>query len=137
MSTVPYRPRIVDAVISERLEDFPAISIVGPRAAGKTTTAGRYARAVLRLDDPGEAAVVQANPDAALRDRPEPLLIDEWQEAPAVLGAVKRTVDADPRPGRFLLTGSVTAELRNPVWPATGRVVHVPADHAVRAGAVG
>lgn len=126
MRAVPYTPRIVDAVVSERLEDFPAVSMLGPRAAGKTTTAARHARAVLRLDDPGEAAVVQANPDAALRDRPEPLLIDEWQEAPAVLGAVKRAVDADPRPGRFLLTGSVTAELQSPVWPATGRVVHVP-----------
>ena len=126
MSAVPYTPRIVDAVISERLEDFPAVSMLGPRAAGKTTTAARHARAILRLDDPGEAAVVQANPDAALRDRPEPLLIDEWQEAPAVLGAVKRAVDTDPRPGRFLLTGSVTAELKSPVWPATGRVVHVP-----------
>lgn len=123
---MPYTPRIVDAVISERLEDFPAVSMLGPRAAGKTTTAARHARAILRLDDPGEAAVVQANPDAALRDRPEPLLIDEWQEAPAVLGAVKRAVDTDPRPGRFLLTGSVTAELKSPVWPATGRVVHVP-----------
>jgi len=126
VSAVPYTPRIVDAVISERLEDFPAVSMLGPRAAGKTTTAARHARAILRLDDPGEAAVVQANPDAALRDRPEPLLIDEWQEAPAVLGAVKRAVDTDPRPGRFLLTGSVTAELKSPVWPATGRVVHVP-----------
>jgi uncharacterized protein len=126
VKTVPYRPRIIDAVIGERLEDFPAISIIGPRASGKTTTASQYARAVLRLDDPGEAAVVQANPDAALRDRPEPLLIDEWQEAPTVLGAVKRAVDADPRPGRFLLTGSVTVELQSPVWPATGRIVHVP-----------
>lgn len=121
-----YRPRIVDTVVAERVQDFPALSLVGPRASGKTTTAGRHARAILRLDDPGEAAVVHANPDAALRDRPEPLLIDEWQEAPAVLGAVKRAVDADPRPGRFLLTGSVRAELDGQVWPATGRVVHVP-----------
>jgi uncharacterized protein len=42
-----------------------------------------------------------------------------------VLGAVKRAVDADPRPGRFLLTGSVRAELENAVWPGTGRLVRV------------
>lgn len=121
-----YRPRIIDSVIAERLEDFPAVSIVGPRASGKTTTANRHAQTILRLDDPGEAAVVQANPDAALRDRTEPILVDEWQAATAVLGAVKRAVDADPRPGRFLLTGSVRAELHSPVWPGTGRVIHVP-----------
>lgn len=81
---------------------------------------------MLRLDEPGAAAAVQANPDAALRDLPEPILIDEWQEAPAVLGAVKRAVDTDPRSGRFLLTGSVRAELQAQTWPGTGRVIHVP-----------
>jgi predicted AAA+ superfamily ATPase len=116
----------VDLVVAERMADFPAVSLIGPRASGKTTTAARLAGSVLRLDDPGQAAVVRANPDAALRDLAEPVLIDEWQEAPEVLGALKRTVDLDPRPGRFLLTGSVRAELQGQVWPGTGRVVHVP-----------
>ena len=57
---------------------------------------------------------------------PEPVVIDEWQEAPDVLGAVKRAVDDDPRPGRFILTGSVRAELENRVWPGTGRILQVP-----------
>jgi predicted AAA+ superfamily ATPase len=92
-----YRLRIADPVLAEMVADFPVISIIGPRASGKTTTALRHAQGVIRLDAPGTAAVVQANPDAAIRDQPEPLLIDEWHEAPAVLGAVKRTVDADPR----------------------------------------
>ena len=28
------------------------------------------------------------DPDAALREREEPVLLDEWQETPGVLGAV-------------------------------------------------
>jgi predicted AAA+ superfamily ATPase len=48
--------------------------------------------------------------------------VDEWQEVPTVLGAVKRAVDDDPRPGRFDLTGSVPAELENETWPGTGRL---------------
>ncbi len=115
----------MDALIEELITDFPAVSLVGPRAAGKTTSAARHAKTVLRLDDPAEAAVIEANPDAALRNLHEPVLIDEWQEAPRVLGAVKRSVDSDPRPGRFLLTGSVRAELRGQTWPGTGRVIHV------------
>jgi predicted AAA+ superfamily ATPase len=99
--------------------------VTGPRAAGKTTTARRLAAGVLRLDDPSIAAVVAANPDAALRRLPEPVLIDEWQEMPQVLGAVKRAIDDDPRPGRFLLTGSVEAELTATTWPGTGRVVRL------------
>jgi len=62
---------------------------------------------------------------AALRLFAEPLLLDEWQEVPEVLGAVKRAVDKDSRPGRFLLTGSVRAELENQMWPATGRAIRV------------
>lgn len=79
-----------------------------------------------RLDRPDDAAAFQANPDAALRSLAEPVLLDEWQEAPAVLGAVKRSVDTDPRPGRYLLTGSVRVELDTQTWPGTGRIIHVP-----------
>jgi len=81
---------------------------------------------VARLDRPAEAAACVADPDAALRVLVEPILLDEWQAVPSVLGAVKRAVDDDPRPGRFLLTGSVTADLQDETWPGTGRVVRVP-----------
>jgi predicted AAA+ superfamily ATPase len=67
-----------------------------------------------------------ADPDAALGALAEPVLLDEWQAVPGVLGAVKRAVDDDPRPGRFVLTGSVRADLNAETWPGTGRVVRVP-----------
>jgi predicted AAA+ superfamily ATPase len=105
---------------------LPAVMVVGPRATGKTTTARRYAKSVVRLDRPAEAAAFLADPDAALRALPEPALLDEWQSVPGVLGAVKRAVDDDPRPRRFLLTGSVRADLDAETWPGTGRVVRIP-----------
>jgi len=120
-----YVRRLADARLAELLNELPAIMVTGPRAAGKTTMARRLAAGVLRLDDPAQAAVVAADPDAALRRVPEPVLLDEWQEVPQVLGAVKRAVDDDPRPGRFLLTGSVEADLTAGMWPGTGRVVRV------------
>lgn len=100
--------------------------VAGPRATGKTTTAARHAATVVHLDRPAEAALFHADPDAALAAYEQPVLLDEWQEVPSVLGAVKRAVDEDPRPGRFLLTGSVSADLDTVTWPGTGRIVRVP-----------
>jgi hypothetical protein len=67
--------------------------VIGPRAAGKTTTAEQHARTVVRLDRRAEAVAFEADPDAALRSLEEPVLLDEWQVVPGVLGAVKRAVD--------------------------------------------
>ena len=123
MST--YRPRLIEPLMAELLSELPAILVVGPRATGKTTTAARYAARIVRLDRADEAASFRANPDVALRGLPEPVLLDEWQAVPEVLGAVKRAVDSDNRPGRYLLTGSVRADIDTETWPGTGRVVRV------------
>lgn len=123
---VGYQARLVDGLLAELIAELPAISLLGPRASGKTTTARQHAATVISLDEPGVQPIFRTDPDAALRDLPEPVLLDEWQEAPEVLGAVKRLVDADPRPGRFLLTGSVRAQLNTHSWPGTGRVIHIP-----------
>lgn len=123
---MPYHPRRIDSLLQDLLEDFPAIVITGPRAAGKTTTAARLARSTVRLDRRVEAEAFRADPDSALARQVEPVLLDEWQVVPEVLGAVKRSVDQDPRPGRFLITGSVRASLSDETWPGTGRVQIVP-----------
>ncbi|HEX3609766.1 MAG TPA: DUF4143 domain-containing protein [Solirubrobacterales bacterium] len=121
----PYRRRLVDPLLEELFTQLSALMVTGPRAAGKTTSTVRRAASAVRLDREAEAIAFAGDPDAALRELPEPVLLDEWQAVPGVLGAVKRAVDADPRPGRFLLTGSVRAELENAVWPGTGRLVRV------------
>lgn len=121
-----YLERSVEPLLDRLMRELPAVLIVGPRATGKTTTALRHARTPVRLDRPAEAAAFRADPDAALHGLPEPVLLDEWQVVPEVLGAVKRAVDTDPRPGRFLLTGSVRADLDDETWPGTGRLVRLP-----------
>jgi predicted AAA+ superfamily ATPase len=122
----PYTPRAVDPLIDRLLAELPALFIVGPRAAGKTTTAARYARTVVQLDREADAVAFRADPDAALRGLPEPILLDEWQVVPGVLGAVKRAIDSRPDPGRFIVTGSVRSDLEAELWPGTGRLTRVP-----------
>jgi hypothetical protein len=100
--------RIVEHRIKEAMLDTPAVLIVGPRRAGKTTLVREMAtrdREYITLDD-------QTTLDAALFDpvgfvrRLDCAIIDEVQRAPALLLAIKRRIDEGNRPGRFLLTGS-------------------------------
>lgn len=111
--------------MARRVRHHPAVLLVGPRATGKTTTAARFARSAIRLDERAQAVAVEADPDAALRGLAEPILVDEWQIVPEVLGAIKRTVDQDPRPGRFIVTGSVRGDVDSPTWPGTGRLIRI------------
>ncbi|HIZ34463.1 MAG TPA: DUF4143 domain-containing protein [Candidatus Ruania gallistercoris] len=118
-----YRPRVIDQVLSRLVQDVPAVALVGAKAVGKTESARRLAATEIDLADPDRRAVVQADRAAALA-APTPVLIDEWQYDPDTWEAMRSAVDRDPRPGRFLLTGSV-----NPrgvrVHSGAGRVVRV------------
>ena len=121
----PYRFRLADPCLGELFTEFPAVMITGARATGKTSTAARAVEQIVRLDEPGPAAAFRADPDAALRRATRPVLLDEWQEVPEILAAVKRAVDRDSTPGQFILTGSVRAQLGNETWAGTGRIIRM------------
>jgi predicted AAA+ superfamily ATPase len=123
--SAPYHPRLIEILLDDYASQLPALLVVGPRAAGKSTTLRRRAKTVIRLDREAEAGAFEADPDAALSGLEEPVLIDEWQNVPGVLGAVRRAVEGDRRANRFLVTGSVNAELENQVWPGTGRLTRI------------
>ncbi|MPZ88694.1 MAG: DUF4143 domain-containing protein [Nitriliruptorales bacterium] len=105
MPAKSYLPRIVDSELTQLLQVLPAVAIEGPKAVGKTETATRQAARAVLLDDPGVHTAAQADPRTILTG-PTPVLIDEWQLVPPVWDAVRRAVDADATPGRFVLTGS-------------------------------
>ena len=101
-------PRFVERRAGEALADTPVVLIVGPRRAGKTTLTRKMAeegRTYITLDDRTVLDAALSDPNGFIRglDR---AIIDEIQRAPDVLLAIKRSVDEDRRPGRFLLTGS-------------------------------
>ena len=120
-----YITRMADGTIEFLAQSPAAVFVTGARATGKTTTARRHAATVVRLDHADEAASFRADPDAALRELTPPILLDEWQAVPEVLGAVKRAVDTDRAPGRFILSGSVRSGRDPALWPGTGRLLMV------------
>lgn len=102
-----YVRRVVDDELDELLGGLAAISLEGPKGVGKTATAEVRAATTYRLDVPTELQVVEADPDRLTAGAP-PILIDEWQHYPPSWDLVRRAVDRDPVPARFLLTGSAS-----------------------------
>ena len=101
-------PRFVERRVRESLGDTRVVLLCGPRQSGKTTLAQRIAADAIpfvTLDDATALDAASADPVGFVRglDR---AVIDEVQRAPDLILAIKTAVDADPRPGRFLLTGS-------------------------------
>lgn len=120
-SPIHYIPRVVDAELDELLGALPAVALEGPKGVGKTGTALRRAATVVELDDPARRAVAEADPRVLL-DGPTPILLDEWQHVPAVWDAVRRAVDRDPAPNRYLLAGSAGPRTP-PTHSGAGRIV--------------
>lgn len=116
-----YVRRVIDHELDELLPSLPAIAIEGVRAVGKTETALQRAETVYRLDDPAQREVVAAAP-AQILEGDRPILVDEWQRVPATWDVVRRAVDDDRTPGRFILTGSATPSER-PTHSGAGRIV--------------
>lgn len=101
-------PRFLEPRVREILTDTPVLGLIGPRQSGKTTLAKRISepdRTYLTLDDPNLLAAARADPLGLIRDA-DRVAIDEIQRAPGLMLAIKQSVDADRRPGRFLITGS-------------------------------
>lgn len=117
----PYRSRIVDTELDELLPGLPAIALEGPKGVGKTATALRRSTSTLALDDAGQRALLSADV-GRIDSLPSPVLLDEWQRLPEVWDLVRRSVDRDYSPGRFLLTGSATP-LNQPTHSGAGRIV--------------
>ena len=103
--------RHVQPRIEEALDNFRAVVLHGARQCGKSTLARLVADGrrgtYTSLDDDATRQAALADPLSFLLDQGHPLVVDEIQlGGDRVVRAVKQLVDADPAPGRFLLTGS-------------------------------
>lgn len=108
MNTLSLYPRWIESRIDEALLDTPVVLLAGPRQSGKTTLVRQFAERglhYLTLDDELTLLSAREDPVGMIRNL-DRAIIDEIQRAPELLLAIKKSVDEDRRPGRFLLTGS-------------------------------
>lgn len=104
----PRYRRFAEDRIRTALGDTPVVALNGPRQSGKTTLVRQLAgkdRTYLTLDDATTLEAARRDPVGFVREL-DTAIIDEVQRAPELLLAIKKSVDEDRRPGRFLLTGS-------------------------------
>ena len=129
-------PRLVAPSLEERLRVMPAVVVTGARQTGKSTLAQELTpgnRRFLSLDDLDVLATARSDPESLLGGS-RPVTLDEVQREPDLLHAVKRAIDRQRQPGRFLLTGSANLLLMRRVsetlagrasyltlWPMTRR----------------
>jgi hypothetical protein len=102
-------PRHAERLVEAAMADTRVVLIAGARQSGKSTLLRQVAKADdvewRNLDRPTTLHAALSDPTGFVAF-PEPMVIDEIQRAPELLLAIKEQVDSDPRPGRFLLTGS-------------------------------
>ena len=123
-----YRLRILDGIVSRKLQSKGAILIEGPKWCGKTWTSSFHSRSEIYLGDPAgnfqNRNLAELSPDLVLQGEP-PRLIDEWQEVPPLWDAVRFHVDQSSEKGLFILTGSSTPNHKGILHSGAGRIARI------------
>ena len=121
-------PRLMSTALSKCLRVMPAVVVTGARQTGKSTLAEQLVpgeRRYATLDDLDVLDTVRHDPEALVGGSAA-VTLDEVQREPSVLHAVKRAIDRDRTPGRFLLTGSANLLLMRRVSESlAGRAVYL------------
>ena len=123
--------REVKQTVIDDLEHFPAVAILGPRQAGKTTLAKSVTASypnTLYLDLERHSHLSQLqDAEAFLSLHQDKLVcIDEVQLRPDLFPLLRALIDDHPRPGRFLILGSSSPDLlRQSSETLAGRLSYV------------
>ena len=104
-----YIERFADAKIKEALSALGCVYVEGPKGCGKSTTAERFAKTVVKLQDPivfERYLALATTSREHLLSGDKPLLFDEWQKIPQLWDFIRADVDDKSDVGLYLLTGS-------------------------------
>ena len=124
-----YKPREITKTLVESLENMPVVVLSGMRQTGKSTLLLNQPqlkkRRYISFDDFNTLEAARRNPEELLSGK-EPITIDEAQKHPEILNVIKKEVDKNRKPGRFLLSGSANFLLLKKVSESlAGRAVYI------------
>ncbi len=107
--------RQMHGIITARLKTFPAVAILGPRQAGKTTLAKTFSKTYFDLEQEEDRLKLDIRWKNLVAAK-SLIVLDEAQNYPEIFPRIRSAIDADrQRMGRFLLLGSVSPGLMKEV----------------------
>lgn len=135
-------PRAAAPQLRHLAERYPVVTVTGPRQSGKTTLLRREfpGKPYVNFETPDTRARFLSDPRGFLAHYPDGAILDEFQRVPELPSWLQGLVDDDPRPGRFLLTGSQQLEVMSRVSQSLAgrtallRLLPLSAEELVAAG---
>ncbi|WP_446010572.1 ATP-binding protein [Candidatus Electrothrix sp.] len=119
--------RKIEAELKITADEYPVITIIGPRQSGKTTLARKFFQnhAYVNLENPELRSLALDDPKTFMRRYPAPVILDEIQNVPELLSWIQVIVDEHPDLlGGYILTGSHQLQLREAITQSlAGRTV--------------
>jgi hypothetical protein len=109
---------IIENELKTTADEYPDITIIGPRQSGKTTLVKKFFRhhACVNLEKPELRSLALDDPKTLLLRYPAPVVFDEIQNVPGLLSWVQVAVDENPElTGGYILTGSHQLQLREAI----------------------
>lgn len=126
-----YIPRHIERNLHDSLGAFPITALLGPRQCGKSTLARKIIESLnntvfLDLEKPSDLRKLE-DPEFFISTQQGKLIcLDEVQRIPDLFPVIRSAVDADRRPGRFLILGSASQDLiRQGAESLAGRIHYI------------
>jgi len=114
---MPLINRTIEKVLLASVNNYPVVTITGPRQSGKTTLCRKVFadKPYANLESPDIRQFALDDPKGFLAQYPNGAVIDEIQRAPDLVSYIQPLVDDMQKDGMFILTGSQQFEVINTI----------------------